>query len=179
MSVMEKILLFSIVLCVFAGILTLWNPNIPDWVKGLALLDDIPDDVRGKIIPIETNSKFLISLWIIVRCLIISSNVWILWLFLNVAFALCVWIVIEVPRNFYNLFTHILPLPFIDKPELFNKATEDLAVSYRKKIQIIPLILSMFLLIILLKTTVYSEIFAFMFGCIFWIVWLYIKLSKE
>ena len=177
MSIMERIFLFFIVLCVLAGILTLWNPNIPDWIKGLALLDNIPDDVRENVIPIETNSKFLISLWIIVRSLIISSNVWIIWAVLNFVFGLCLWIVIEVPRNFYNLFTHILPLPFIDQPEFFNNATEDLTVAYKKKVQIIPLILSMCLLAILV-TNVYFGILSFVFGCIFWFIWLFRRLFK-
>ena len=178
LSIMERILLFFVVLCVLAGILTLWNPNIPDWIKGPALLDNIPNDARENVIPIETSSNFLISLWIIARCLIISANVWIIWAIMNFVFGLCLWIVIEVPRNFYNLFTHILPLPFIDQPKFFNNATEDLTVAYKKKIQIIPLILSMCLLVILAKTNVYFGILSFVFGCIFWGIWLFRRLFK-
>lgn len=168
--------MFFIILCVLSGVLasvlTLWNPTIPDWIKGLALLDDIPDDVqddvRRFVIPIETNSKFLISFWIISRWLIISSNVWIFWATLNIVLGLCLWIAVEVPRNFYNLFTHILPIPFIDKPKSLDHAMDN--VIYRGKVQIILLIISMFLLLLHATTFIEFGTLSLPFGCFLWVI---------
>ena len=127
MTMLEATIFGFLITVVIAFVLRCWSPELPVWLTGPKI--DSLGDYFNDMLPLVGYSHlnqlpFWVSLFIVLRNVALLGFVALIWAILNFIVSYLIYAVEEIFRSAYNLFTFVLPIKYLDRPEFFENGGE-------------------------------------------------------